>query len=56
MVKDESEKSGQVIEAITALKDKAEDESVQSDSKDGVNLERIVKKLARKRERLSSSK
>jgi hypothetical protein len=56
MVKDESEKTEQVLEAITAIKDKAEDEAVQSSAKDGVNLEGIVKKLARKRQRQSSSK
>lgn len=56
MVKNESENTEQVLKAITALKDKAEEPVDEDGVSKGPNLESIVRKLARKRERQTSSK
>lgn len=56
MVKDESVDAGKIVEAIAALKDKAEEAVSDDGTKKEVNLESIVKKLTRKREKLSNPK
>jgi len=56
MKNNESGNTEQVLEAISALKNKAENDDVSSEAKDGVDLEAIVKKLSRKREKMSSLK
>lgn len=55
-MKDESGNTEQVLEAITALKEKANDPEGVSSAKQGVDLEAIVKKLSLKRLKASSSK
>lgn len=52
----ESVNTEQVLKAISALNNKAENEGETSEAKDGVNLEAIVKKLSRKRSQTIDSK
>lgn len=49
-----TEKSSQILEAITALKKKAESKET-STVKEGVDLEGIVKKLSRNRSKKTTS-
>ena len=50
---DENKKTEKVLDAISALKQKVEDDIIKSEAKEGVDLEAIVKKLSQKREKLS---